>query len=44
MRSKLNLSEPVVEKSVQVYRKAVSCKLTRGRNKTILISAAIDAL
>ena len=43
MRSKLNLSEPVVEKSAQVYRKTVSHKLTRGRNKTILISAAIYA-
>ena len=43
IRSKLALSELVVEKSAHIYRKVVSNKLTKGRNKQVLISAAIYA-
>jgi len=43
IRSKLGLSELVVEKSAHIYRKVVSTKLTKGRSKQALISAAIYA-
>ncbi len=43
IRAKLNLSESVVEKAAQMYRKAVSHNLTNGRSKPVLISAAIYA-
>ena len=43
LRSKLNLSEPIVEKSAHMYRKASSHNLIKGRNKSILISAAVYA-
>lgn len=43
IRSKLGLSELVVEKSAHMYRKAVYNKLIKGRSKQALISAAIYA-
>ncbi|MGI9567189.1 MAG: transcription initiation factor IIB [Nitrosopumilus sp.] len=43
IRSKLGLSESIVEKSAHIYRKAVSQRLTKGRSKTVLISTAIYA-
>ncbi|MGI9568032.1 MAG: hypothetical protein ACR2LL_13625 [Nitrosopumilus sp.] len=43
IRSKLGLSESIVEKSALIYRKAVSQRLSIGRSKSVLISAAIYA-
>ena len=43
IRSKLNLSESVVEKSAYMYRKAAYRNLIRGRSKSVAISAAIYA-
>lgn len=43
IRSKLGLSESIVEKSALIYRKAVSQRLSAGRSKSVLIAAAIYA-
>ena len=43
IRSKLGLSESIVEKSALIYRKAVSQRLSIGRSKSVLIAAAIYA-
>jgi len=43
VRSKLGLSELVVEKSAYIYRKAVLHNLIRGRSRPLLISASIYA-
>ena len=43
LRTKLILPESIVEKSAQMYRKAASYGIIKGRSKTILISAAVYA-
>jgi len=43
IRSRLNLSELVVEKSAYIYRKARSHGLCRGRSRPVLVSASVYA-
>ena len=43
MKTKLGLSDNVVENAAYIYRKAVSAKLTRGRTMASLVSASLYA-
>ena len=43
MKTKLGISNNVVENAAYIYRKAVSAKLTRGRTMTSLIAASLYA-
>ena len=43
MKTKLGISNNVVENAAYIYRKVVSAKLTRGRTMTSLISASLYA-
>ena len=43
IRSRLGLPESVVEKSAQIYRKARSHGLIRGRSRPVLVSASVYA-
>ncbi len=43
IRSRLNLPESVVEKSAHIYRKAVAHHISRGRGRSVLVSASVYA-
>jgi len=43
MKTKLGISDNVVENAAYIYRKAVSARLTRGRTMASLVSAALYA-
>ncbi len=43
MKTKLGLSNPIVENAAYIYRKAVGAKLTRGRTTVSLVSASVYA-
>ncbi len=43
MKTKLGISDTVVENAAYIYRKAVGAKLTRGRTMTSLIAASLYA-
>jgi len=43
MKTKLGVSDNVIENAAYIYRKAVSAKLTRGRTMASLISASLYA-
>lgn len=43
MKTKLGISDSVVENAAYIYRKAVSAKLTRGRTTASLIAASLYA-
>ncbi len=43
MKTKLGISDNVVENAAYIYRKVVNAKLTRGRTMTSLISASLYA-
>ena len=41
IKSKLGLSDAILEKAAYVYRKACQCRLTRGRSASSVLAAAI---